>query len=63
MTEYECVMLAGIPNATSAYAPTKNPKLAAQRAKQVINKMVECEYITEEEANKIIEENQKEIEE
>lgn len=63
MTEYECVMLAGIPNAPSAYAPTKNPKLAAQRAKQVINKMVECEYITEEEANKIIEENQKEIEE
>ena len=62
MTEYECIMLAGIPNAPSVYAPTKNPELAAQRAKQVINKMVECEYLTREEADKIIEENQKNIE-
>lgn len=59
MTAYECIMLAGIPNAPSVYAPTKNPELAAQRARQVINKMVECEYLTQEEANKIIEENQK----
>lgn len=62
MTEYECIMLAGIPNAPSVYAPTKNPELAAQRAKQVINKMVECEYLTREEADKIIEENQRNIE-
>lgn len=62
MTEYECIMLAGIPNAPSVYAPTKNPELAAQRAKQVINKMVECEYLTIEEADKIIEENQKNLE-
>lgn len=59
MTDYECIMLAGIPNAPSAYAPTKNPELAAQRAKQVINKMIECEYLTEEQAEAIIEENQK----
>ncbi|MCI8654376.1 MAG: transglycosylase domain-containing protein [Clostridia bacterium] len=58
MTEYECIMLAGIPNAPSVYAPTKNPELAAQRARQVINKMVENGYLTKEEANKIIEENQ-----
>lgn len=62
MTEYECIMLAGIPNAPSVYAPTKNPDLAAQRAKQVINKMVECEYLAKEEADKIIEENQKDME-
>ena len=58
MTEYECIMLAGIPNAPSVYAQTKNPELAAQRARQVINKMVENGYLTKEEANKIIEENQ-----
>ena len=58
MTEYECIMLAGIPNAPSVYAPTKNPKLAAQRARQVINKMVECKYLSKEEADKIIQENQ-----
>ncbi|MCI8587808.1 MAG: glycosyl transferase, partial [Clostridia bacterium] len=61
MTEYECIMLAGIPNAPSVYAPTKNPKLAAQRARQVINKMVECKYLSKEEADKIIQENQSNI--
>ena len=33
MTAYESTMLAGIPNAPSAYAPTENPALAAQRQK------------------------------
>ena len=28
MTDYECILLAGIPNAPSIYAPTKNPELA-----------------------------------
>lgn len=40
MTDYECILLAGIPNAPSVYAPTKNPELAIQRQKQVMNKMV-----------------------
>lgn len=57
MTDYECILLAGIPNAPSVYAPTKNPKLAIQRQKQVMNKMVEYEYLTQEEANKILEQN------
>ncbi len=57
MTDFECILLAGIPNAPSVYAPTKNPKLAIQRQKQVMNKMVEYEYLTQEEANKIIEQN------
>ena len=57
MTDYECILLAGIPNAPSVYAPTKNPELAIQRQKQVMNKMVEYEYLTQEEANKILEQN------
>ena len=49
-------MLAGIPNAPSVYAPTKNPELAKQRQKQVINKMTKNGYLSKEEANKILEE-------
>ena len=57
MTDYECILLAGVPNAPSVYAPTKNSELAIQRQKQVMNKMVEYEYLTQEEANKILEQN------
>ena len=53
MTDYECILLAGIPNAPSVYAPTKNPDLAKQRQKQVMEKMIENGYLTEEEANEI----------
>ena len=53
MDIYECTLLAGIPNAPSVYAPTKNLDLAEQRQKQVINKMVEYNYLTIEEADNI----------
>lgn len=53
MTDGECIMLAGIPNAPSVYAPTKDPELAKQRQKQVINKMVKYKYLTREEADLI----------
>ena len=54
MNKYESSMLAGVPNAPSIYAPTKNPDLAAQRQRQVLDKMVKYEYITEEEKEYII---------
>ena len=54
MTDYECILLAGIPNAPSVYAPTKNPELAKQRQKQVMKKMIEYGYLTEEEADNIL---------
>ena len=54
MSDYESSLLAGIPNAPSIYAPTKNPDLAAQRQRQVLDKMVKYEYITEEEKNEIL---------
>lgn len=56
MNLYECTLLAGIPNAPSVYAPTKNPELARQRQAQVLNKMVKYEYLTQEEADKILNE-------
>ena len=54
MTDYECILLAGIPNAPSIYTPTKNPELAKQRQKQVMNKMIEYNYLTQEEADEIL---------
>lgn len=57
MTYYEMVLLAGIPNAPTVYAPTKNPELARQRQRQVIEKMVKYKYLTREEADKILNED------
>lgn len=54
LTLDEASMLAGIPNAPSVYAPTINPDLAKKRQKHVLNKMVEYGYISQEQANNII---------
>ena len=56
MTNSECILLAGIPNAPSVYAPTKSQELAKQRQKQVMEKMIENNFLTEDEANKILKE-------
>lgn len=45
MNEYECTMLAGIPNAPSVYSPDVNPTLAEQRRQQVLTCMAEAGYI------------------
>lgn len=45
----EASMLAGIPNAPSLYAPTVNLELAKARQEHVLERMIECGYITEEE--------------
>ena len=57
MTDYECILLAGIPNAPSVYAPTKNPELTKHRQTQVINKMIKYGYLTEEKAESIVNNN------
>jgi len=54
MTKYEMTLLAGIPNAPSVYSPTKNPELARQRQKQVIDKMIKYKYLTPNEAKIIL---------
>lgn len=58
MTDYEAILLAGIPNAPSVYAPTKNPDLAKKRQKQVMDKMIKYSTLTEEEAEKILREQE-----
>ena len=53
----ECTMLAGIPNAPSLYNPKASPKLAKQRQKQVIQKMIKYGNLNKEDANKILDKN------
>ena len=54
MNLYESTLFAGIPNAPSVYAPTKNPELAKQRQAQVLKKMVRYKYLTQEQADEIL---------
>ena len=54
MTNYECTLMAGIPNAPSVYSLTENPALAEQRQKYVVRQMVKYGYITEDQAQSII---------
>ncbi|XCP83435.1 transglycosylase domain-containing protein [Roseburia hominis] len=54
MSDYESTMLAGIPNAPSAYAPTVNPDLAKKRQEKVVRSMVREKCLTQEEADQIL---------
>lgn len=54
MSDYECTMLAGVPNAPSVYAPSKNNQLAEKRQEHVLNRMVACRAITEEQKQGIL---------
>lgn len=53
LSDYEATLLAGVPNAPSVYSPKVNLNLAEQRQSVVLEKMVECGYLTEEEAGEI----------
>ena len=57
MNRNESSMLAGIPNAPSAYCPTKHLNMAKQRQIQVLDKMVKYEFITENEKEEILKES------
>ena len=52
---YEATLLAGIPNAPSVYAPTKNLKLGTQKQLQVLDAMLKYEYISSEEYDEVLE--------
>ena len=51
-------MLAGIPNAPSAYALTASPELARERQIQVLRQMVDTGAITQKQADDILAEPQ-----
>lgn len=50
----ECTLLAGIPNAPSAYALSENSDLAHQRQRQVLKKLVTYNYLDEGDAARIL---------
>lgn len=56
MSDYQSTLLAGIPNAPSVYAPTKNPQLSKKRQDKVLERMVETNVLTEDEKQKILQE-------
>ena len=56
MTLADCTMMAGIPNAPSVYAPTVNPDLTRSRQEKVIASMVENGYLSEDDANALLDE-------
>lgn len=57
MNRNEASMLAGIPNAPSAYAPNKHLDLALQRQEQVLDKMVKYKFINEDDKKAILQED------
>lgn len=59
MSDYESTILAGTPNAPSAYAPTVSMELAVKRQKKVLESMVREGYLTQEEADEIAENAEK----
>lgn len=54
LNDYESVMLAGLPNAPTAYALDTHSDLAKQRMQQVLDCMVSNEKLTQQEANTIL---------
>ena len=56
MSDNECTLLAGIPNAPSVHSLDVRPDLAKQRQEKVVECMVEVKYITEDEGNRILNE-------
>lgn len=53
LNDYECTMLAGIPNAPSAYTLTENPELAHRRQRAVVALMIKRGYLSPMEAEAI----------
>lgn len=54
LTEYECAMLAGLPNAPSAYSPDESPELAQKRLSVVLDSMEQTGRLTSEKASEIL---------
>ncbi|MDE7231358.1 MAG: transglycosylase domain-containing protein [Oscillospiraceae bacterium] len=54
LSDYECAMLAGLPNAPSAYSPDASPELARRRLALVLNSMKDNGVLTADQAEKVM---------
>lgn len=55
MTEYECTLLAGVPNSPARFAPSTHPEQAAKRQLVVVKRLEACGYFSTEEAETVAE--------
>lgn len=55
LSDYECAMLAGLPNAPSVYSPDRSPELARQRLEQVLDSMTANGKLSEDEKRAVLE--------
>lgn len=53
LADYEAAVLAGVPNAPSAYSPDVDNELAGQRTAQVLRSMVRNKFLTQEKADEL----------
>ena len=53
LSDYQATLIAGVPNAPSVYSPDNNTPKTSQRHRQVLDSMVKYGYLSEEEADKI----------
>ena len=58
LSDYECALLAGLPNAPSAYSLDDAPELAHQRAEIVLQAMRDNEKLTEDEVMEVLAQNE-----
>lgn len=54
LSDYECAMLAGLPNAPSVYSLDESPELARQRLEQVLDSMRDNGKLSENEAQEVL---------
>lgn len=54
LSDYECAMLAGLPNAPSAYSPDASPELARQRLSIVLESMKQVGSLSPEAADELL---------
>lgn len=54
LSDYECAMLAGLPNAPSAYSPNASPELAQRRLTLVLNSMKNNGVLTADQAEEVL---------
>lgn len=55
LSDYECAMLAGLPNAPSVYLPDENPQLARRRLELVLDSMLDNGAISQEKREEVSE--------
>lgn len=54
LTDYEAVLLAGLPNAPSVYSLNNSMELATKRMAVVLKRMVKCHKLTSQEAEELL---------